>query len=490
MPDPVPQSVPFRAVVVTDAPSLDAELHAALRGGTQGDLAKVELIPWGRALDDAATLRGTTCAVLDLRQQVAGRHLEELTARARRLGLTLTLVHARSARSSPCDGPDATDAPSAPPPVAGPAVAPVRAVAAALRKELNAPAMNAAVNITYAADGLAAAIESLRSLQKLVGVGDAVNEIIVTLREAHDALTDARAATARLEKIADDLGRMATTPSDAHVLAEVLERALLRASVELAGVRIERDYSVTPLVDAAAEELEEHFVTVVTALGRLARLTRSALRVRSFAERRNALSVRFQLSGGAPDAFEANQEASTASGATEREREFEIEIESLEVLARDSRFSTTVERSDDGRRVTLDVRFATDGRRLRSEVRRGRILVVDDDEGSVTALREVLAPEHEVVVETVAGRVLARVAGAAGFDVVFASLAGADPMGIDVYFTLVAHDPSIARRVVFLVDESPSLRAEAFAERVKHPTVAKPIVPGLVRAIVSDYVGA
>jgi two-component system cell cycle sensor histidine kinase/response regulator CckA len=120
---------------------------------------------------------------------------------------------------------------------------------------------------------------------------------------------------------------------------------------------------------------------------------------------------------------------------------------------------------------------------------RARILVVDDELPIANTLRELLAPDHEVVAATSGAEALAALAGGE-FDVVFCDLVMPGMSGIDLYRRIRADRPTLAPRVVFMTGGAFTERNADFLSSVENLRVEKPFSLGVVESIVRDLMGA
>jgi two-component system cell cycle sensor histidine kinase/response regulator CckA len=122
-----------------------------------------------------------------------------------------------------------------------------------------------------------------------------------------------------------------------------------------------------------------------------------------------------------------------------------------------------------------------------SQVRIGRILVVDDEPLVARAVVRVLSPPHEVVSAGSGAEALAHVErGDRSFDVVLCDLMMPEMTGMEVHERLRAISPDLARRVVFLPGGAASERAREFLGRSRQPCVEKPFDPVALRRLVTS----
>jgi signal transduction histidine kinase len=121
-------------------------------------------------------------------------------------------------------------------------------------------------------------------------------------------------------------------------------------------------------------------------------------------------------------------------------------------------------------------------------VRRGRVLVIDDEPTIATAIARTLAVEHDVITETRAAEALSRLRRGERFDVIFCDLMMPQMTGMDLHRTLVAELPEQAVRMIFLTGGAFTPGARRFLEEVPNLRIEKPFDTRLLRTIVSDRV--
>jgi PAS domain S-box-containing protein len=121
--------------------------------------------------------------------------------------------------------------------------------------------------------------------------------------------------------------------------------------------------------------------------------------------------------------------------------------------------------------------------------RSARVLVVDDEPPIANTLRELLAPEHEVIAATTAREAFEAIEGS-DFDVVFCDLIMPGAGGIDLYERLRAVHPGLERRLVFMTGGAFTERTAEFLASVENRRVEKPFSLGLVEQIVREMAGA
>ncbi len=131
-------------------------------------------------------------------------------------------------------------------------------------------------------------------------------------------------------------------------------------------------------------------------------------------------------------------------------------------------------RSGDGERVAI--------------LRRGRVLVVDDEPAVARSVERILRGQHDVKVETDPQAALALLLTGETFDVVFCDLMMPGLTGMDLYDTLARERSEMARRVVFLTGGATTPQAEAFVKSTERPVMDKPFTVNGLRAMAADHV--
>ena len=106
--------------------------------------------------------------------------------------------------------------------------------------------------------------------------------------------------------------------------------------------------------------------------------------------------------------------------------------------------------------------------------RKGRILIVDDEELVLRSIKRVLR-HHDVVCTVSAAEALDLIDAGERFDLVLSDLVMQQMSGIDFYEALLRRHPDMARRVVFLSGGAISSRIEDFLRAVPNVRLDKPI---------------
>jgi CheY-like chemotaxis protein len=107
-------------------------------------------------------------------------------------------------------------------------------------------------------------------------------------------------------------------------------------------------------------------------------------------------------------------------------------------------------------------------------VRRSRILAIDDEPALCAVIRRLLAPQHELVTFVDAREALRLLKTDGAFDVIFCDVMMPKMSGIDFYDELSELDPELASRTVFLTGGAFSGPGRQFLASVPNRVIEKP----------------
>ena len=120
-----------------------------------------------------------------------------------------------------------------------------------------------------------------------------------------------------------------------------------------------------------------------------------------------------------------------------------------------------------------------------SRVRRGKMLVIDDEPMMLKALRRLLR-DHDVVTVTDPEDALKLLDRGERFDIVFSDMMMPSMTGMDLYERLLADHPDEARRVVFVTGGAVNARVADFLAVVPNACLEKPITMEELSAFVQQ----
>lgn len=120
--------------------------------------------------------------------------------------------------------------------------------------------------------------------------------------------------------------------------------------------------------------------------------------------------------------------------------------------------------------------------------RRGRILVIDDEDSLVQAIRRYLAHEHDVDGVNSARIAIEMLTSGTHYDVIVCDLMMPQITGMDVYAAARNLDPALADRIVFVTGGAFTEAARAFLQRTPNVRIEKPFDLKTLRNVVNDLV--
>jgi CheY-like chemotaxis protein/anti-sigma regulatory factor (Ser/Thr protein kinase) len=121
------------------------------------------------------------------------------------------------------------------------------------------------------------------------------------------------------------------------------------------------------------------------------------------------------------------------------------------------------------------------------DIRRGRILVVDDEALVASVVQRVLAKEHDVVTAIVAREALAMCAAGETFDLILCDLMMPEMTGMELYRELMVVAPDQANKMLFLTGGAFTDSARTFLAEPPKEYIEKPFDAANLRAIVQRY---
>jgi CheY-like chemotaxis protein len=279
----------------------------------------------------------------------------------------------------------------------------------------------------------------------------------------------------------------------------VLESSLRMAWNEIRHrARLVKEYARTPLVEANEARLGQVFLNLIVNAAQAIPEGDAAHNVVRLAtgvtpDGRVSISVSDTGAGIAPetlprifDAFFTTKEIGVGTGLglaichrIVRGLDGEIQVESE--LGKGATFRILLPASTQERETAPVTSPATP-----KSVRRGRILIVDDEVMFARAVARSLTPEHEVELASSAGAALERVKAGQQFDVIVCDLMMPQMTGMDLHAELARISPELAAGVVFVTGGAFTAGTRAFLDAVPNHRIEKPFEAQQLRAVIND----
>ena len=384
-------------------------------------------------------------------------------------------------------------------------MAAIGTMAAGMSHEVNNPLAYVIANVDF---GLETAQELERGLARVKAAGGPtaeLDELTRTVAELRAALGDAQEGAERIKKIVHDLKKFVRVEDPKPTLLDlpdVLDSAIKMTAHQVRHhAQLRREYGTTPFVAASEGPLVQLFTNLlVNAAQAIAegKAKTELIRVVTYTNDAGRAVVEVHDSGTGItkehlrrlfDPFFTTKPVGAGMGLG-------LSISHAVVVGLGGEITVD---SEVGRgsmfRVTLPAAVAPPvvarskpSRTSAPPLRRGRVLVVDDDVGVASSVARVLGGAHDVVVETEARSALVRLTAGERFDVIFCDLMMPNMTGMDLYDAVAALDPEVARRMVFMTGGAFSARATEFIDSVANLTTGKPFSPERLRSIANDHV--
>lgn len=122
-------------------------------------------------------------------------------------------------------------------------------------------------------------------------------------------------------------------------------------------------------------------------------------------------------------------------------------------------------------------------------VRRGRILIIDDDPLVGKIIARVLQPDHDAVIATDSRAALERLLGGEHFDAVLCDLMMPGLSGMDVHQRLSAIRPTMLARFIFMTGGAVNAAAQDFVRNVAERCIGKPVDKRVLQDMLREVIG-
>jgi signal transduction histidine kinase len=124
-----------------------------------------------------------------------------------------------------------------------------------------------------------------------------------------------------------------------------------------------------------------------------------------------------------------------------------------------------------------------------TEIFRGRILIIDDEEGILVAMARMIC-EHETVLVSSGAEAKQVIDGDQAFDLVLCDMMMPDISGMDLHRWLTEHHPVLARQLIFVTGGAFTPRARDYLSTVDNVCLEKPFDENIFKRIVNDAIHA
>lgn len=121
-------------------------------------------------------------------------------------------------------------------------------------------------------------------------------------------------------------------------------------------------------------------------------------------------------------------------------------------------------------------------------IRRGNVLVIDDDTLVRHTIARLLAAHHDVALVSSAEDGLRRLRDGHTYDVILCDMMMPGMTGMDFHIAVSAQFPHVVRRIVFVTGGGFTPVIERFVAGIDNPVLDKPIDVHALRGIVRRYV--
>jgi PAS domain S-box-containing protein len=370
-------------------------------------------------------------------------------------------------------------------------------LAAGVAHEINNPLAAVIANLDYVAANVEAAV---------TGHGvPAIPSAAWLAEEVKGPLDDARLAADRVRHIVKDLRIFSRSPeAEARGPSDV--RAVMDSSLRMAWneirhrARVVKVYGQTPLVDVNEARLGQVFLNLLVNAAQAlpeGQAERNEIRVTTGLDSgRVVIEVSDTGMGIAPEIIGRVFEAFFTTKAVGSGTGLGLAICQRIVTDMGGQLSVTSQLGQGTCfRVAVPVATRDDLEITAAPIaevraaRRGKILVVDDEEIVLRAVKRSLAKEHDVEVVLAGAQALALCAGGQKFDLILCDLMMPVMTGMDLYRELSKLVPQQASRMIFLTGGAFTPDGRTFLSEPPKENIEKPFDSANLRAIVRRYLG-
>jgi len=376
-------------------------------------------------------------------------------------------------------------------------MASVGILAAGVGHEINNPLAVLMANLEFA-------VQDLRTLDAgLRDSGRASEDVLEQLARIDESLGDARDASERVRHIVRDLklfSRSDDTRSGPVDLRRVIDSAVRMAWNEIRHrAMMVKDYGDVPPIEGNEARLSQVMLNLVVNAAQSmpeGRADRNEIRVVTRTEGVDRVVIEVRDTGvGIPasqltrifDPFFTTKPIGVGTGLglaichrIVTAMKGTITVESVQGEGTMFRVSLPV---SSGPAEPVEI-----ARPLGPPLRRGNILVVDDDVLVGSALRRMLATDHDVVTKSSARDALAYLRSGADCDVILCDVMMPEMTGAELHGELLRTHPGLAEKIVFMTGGAFTPNTRNFLEEVRNPRVDKPIDWAALKALVHTLI--
>jgi PAS domain S-box-containing protein len=375
-------------------------------------------------------------------------------------------------------------------------MASVGTMAAGVAHEINNPLAAVLANLDYIAESLVRSTSADRA-----PISYAAREAWIR-EEIKPSLDDAREAAERVRFIVRDLKMFSRSPSEEGTgpvnVKSVMESSLRMAWNEVRHrARLVKNYGRIPDVDANEARLGQVFLNLIVNAAQAmpeGRAEENEIEVSTRLDAERVIVEVRDTGAGIPaenrtrifDAFFTTKGVGEGSG---------LGLAICYRIVKDIGGDLTVE-SEMGVGTTFRVSLPIAKAEVTESVaappvpmaaRRGRILLVDDEEMVIRALTRILSHGNDVVSTLEAKDALARCERGEQFDLILCDLMMPIMTGMELYHELVRVAPEQAKRMIFVTGGAFTEKARTFLSETLKEHIEKPFNSANLRAIVHRY---
>lgn len=365
-------------------------------------------------------------------------------------------------------------------------MASVGTLAAGVAHEINNPLASVIANLDMA-------VQDVQQLASRVAVpADLVDE-----------LSDARAAAERVREIVRDLKIFSRSEVDKRAAVDV--ESVLDSTIRMAWneirhrARVVKVYGGVPRVDANESRLGQVFLNlIVNAVHAIpeGNYDKNEIRVSTSLDASGRVVVSIRDTGvGIPHdvrarlftPFFTTKPVGVGTGLG-----LAISHKIVSSLGGAIAFDSEVGKGTEFRVVlptsNLPEEIALPRTKTKNRARRGRILVIDDEEILVNAIERSLSMHHDVVPQTRGMSALELVKSGARFDVILCDLMMPQVTGIELYQAIKRIDAAQAERIVFVTGGAFTSAARQFLDATPNRRIEKPFDLRDLRELVDSMI--